>query len=415
MSTNVDLINFLFVADVDITQAESILNSFSNFSLPSYDDFYEFFRNNGIKLQITKQRNQTDMMSLLEKLKSFKQTYEYEILKKYIVQQKEASLLLGTRDVQAIRDAINSIEQYNLDVFDNYIVRKILTGSDTGTLPSENLKRLLEELIKVNTDIFPEDADLERDDYSVLISYQNIFRNRGRIKVPVLDDRFTTSKFNYVVERMFESLPEAASSERNFRKKTEGMTTSAEFDLFLSDIMNLRNEDENSIAGLQAKVENLQSIIDAKQELINSMIDKEIENEAFIDSIALDNINKEQEIEDKNQAIQGLQTTVDSTLAKIQNDVTNQINNITSAFDSLQETISDQANTVNKNQDTEINNLKKQIEDLKNQLSKLGGSGNSGGSGGSGGSSGSTNVGVGGPSGPLGGNPAGQGGPSIGN
>jgi hypothetical protein len=412
MSTQVDLINFLFVADVDITQAETILDSFSNFSLPTYDDFYEFFKNNGIKLQISKQRNQNDMLALLEKFKAFKQTYEYELLKKYISEQKEASLLLGTRDAQAIRDAINSIDSYNLDTFDYYIVRKVLTGSENGILPSENLKTLLESLIKINTDIFAEDADLERDDYSILISYQNIFRNKGRVKVPTLDDRFTTSRFNYVVERKFESLPEAASSERNILKKIEGMTTSAELDEFLSDVMNLRNEDENSVAGLQSKVEALQDIIAAKQELIDSMIDKEIENEAFIDSIALDNINKEQELEDKTSAIQGLQTTVDSTLAKIQTDVTNQVNNITSAFDSLQNVVADQANAANKAQDDQINALKKEIENLKNQLSKLGGSGNSGGSGGSGGS---TNVGVGGPSGPIGGNPAGQGGPSIGN
>ena len=401
MSLRVDLINFLFVSDIEITQAETILNTFSNFSLPTYDDFFEFFRNNGIKLQINKQRNQNDMLALLERFKAFKQTYEYELLKKYIVEQKEASLLLGSRDAQAIREAINSIEKYNLDTFDYYIVRKVLTGSENGVLPSENLKVLLESLIKINTDIFAEDSDLERDDYSMLISYQNIFRNKGRIKVPTIDDRFTTSRFNYVVSRNFEGLPEAESSEKNILRKIEGMTSPAELDLFLSDIMNLRNEDENSISGLRVKIASLEATIQAKQELINSMIDKEIEHEAFIDSIALDNINKELEIEDKDQAIQGLQTTVDSTLAKIQTDVTNQVNNITSAFDSIQQTLADQANAANKAQDEEINNLKKQIEDLKNQLSKLGGSGGSGGSG----NSGNPPIGVGGPAGPPGGGP----------
>jgi uncharacterized coiled-coil protein SlyX len=383
--------------------------------MSTYDEFFEFFKNNGIKLERFKQTTSDERLNLLEKFKGFKQTYEYEIVKKFINEQKQASLLLGTRDAQAIKDAINSIEKYDLDTFDYYIVRKILTGSETGVLPSEQLKTLLEELINVNTDIYAEDSDLERDDYSRVVSHQNIFRNRGRIKIPVLDDRFTTSRFNYVVERGFESLPEAVSSERNILKKIEGMTTSIELDEFLSDISNLKNEDENSVAGLQAKIENLESIIAAKQELIESMVDKEIDHESFIDSIAIDNINKEQELEDKDVAIADLQTTVDETLISIQQDVTNQISNITSALDSLSQVVVDQSNAANKSQDDQINALKKELEDLKNQLSKTsgGGTGGSGTSGGSGFPSGP--ISVGGPSGPIGPNPAntGTGGSNI--
>lgn len=410
MSAKIDLVKFLFLADIDVNQAEYILDNFPNFTMSTYDEFFEFFKNNGIKLERFKQTTSDDRLNLLEKFKGFKQTYEYEIVKKFINEQKQASLLLGTRDAQAIKDAINSIEKYDLDTFDYYIVRKILTGSETGVLPSEQLKSLLEELINVNTNIYAEDSDLERDDYSRVVSHQNIFRNKGRIKVPVLDDRFTTSRFNYVVERGFESLPDAVSSERNILKKIEGMTTSIELDTFLSDISNLKNEDENSVAGLQAKIENLESIIAAKQELIESMVDKEIEHESFIDAIAVDNINKDQELEDKDVAIADLQTTVDQTLTSIQQDVTNQISNITSALDSLSQVVVDQANAANKSQDDQINALKKELEDLKKQLS--GASGTSGTSGTTGTSG---KVSVGGPSGPIGPNPAntGTGGSNI--
>lgn len=411
MSTSIDLVKFLFLADVDINQAEYILDNYPNFTMSTYQEFFDFFTNNGIKLNRYKQTTSDERLNLLEKFKSFKQTYEYEIVKKFINEQKQASLLLGTRDAQAIKDAINSIEKYDLDTFDYYIVRKILTGSENGVLPSEQLKSLLEQLINVNTDIFAEDADLERDEYSRVVSHQNIFKNKGRIKIPILDDRFTTSRFNYIVQRGFETLPDAVSSERNILKKIEGMTTSAELDMFLSDIANLRNEDENSIAGLQIKIENLEGIIAAKQELIDSLVDKEIENEAFIDAIAVDNINKDQQLEDKDVAIQDLQTTVDETLSAIQQDVTSQISNITSALDTLSQVVVDQANAANKSQDDQINALKKELEDLKNQLSKsTGGSGTSGGTG----SGVIGNPGSSGPSGPLGGNPANQGGPSIG-
>lgn len=416
MSSKIDLVKFLFLADIDINQAEYILNNFPNFTLSTYQEFFDFFKNNGIKLERYKQTTSDDRLNLLEKFKSFKQTYEYEIVKKFINEQKQASKLLGTRDAQVIRDAINSIEEYDLDTFDYYIVRKILTGSETGVLPSEELKTLLEELITVNTDIFAEDADLERDEYARITSHQNIFRNKGRVKVPILDERFTTSRFNYIVQRGFESLPDAVSSERNIIRKIEGLKTSAELDLFLSDIVNLKNEDENSIAGLQIKIENLESIIQAKQELIESMIDSEIEHESFIDAIAIDNITKEQQIEDKDLVISDLQKTVDETLVSIQEDISNQISTAASALDTLSQVVVDQANAANKVQDDQINALKKELQDLKDQLSKSGGSGGTGTSGTAGTSGGGVigNAGTSGPSGPLGGNPANQGGPQIG-
>ena len=409
MSAKIDLVKFLFLADIDINQAEYILDNFPNFSMDSYEQFFEFFKKNGIKLERYKQTTSDERLNLLEKFKSFKQTYEYEIIKKFIAEQKNAEPLLGTRDAQAIKNAINSIEKYDLDAFDDYIVRKILTGSETGVLPSEQLKILLDELIKVNTDIFPEDVDLIRDETQRLISYQNIFRNKGRIKVPIVDERFTTKRFAYIVQRGFESLPEAVSSERNILRKIEGMTTDAELDLFLSDVSNLRNEDENSVAGLQAKIENLESIIAAKQELIESMVDSEIEHEAFIDSIATDNLIKEQQLEDKEQSIQNLQTTVDETLKNIQDSVSNQINSVTSAIDALSQVVVTQANEANKAQDEVIDALKKELEDLKKELENK--SSGSGGTGGGGGLSGGASLG--GPSGPIGGNPANAGRPGL--
>lgn len=410
MSAKIDLVKFLFLADIDINQAEYILDNYPNFTMETYQEFFDFFQKNGIKLQRYKQTTTDDRLNLLEKFKSFKQTYEYEIIKKFIAEQKNAEPLLGTRDAQAIEKAINSIEKYDLDAFDDYIVRKILTGSENGVLPSERLKTLLEQLINVNKDIFPEDLDLMRDENQRLISYQNIFRNKGRIKVPVVDERFTTKRFTYIVQRGFESLPDAVSSERNILKKIEGMTTDAELDLFLSDVSNLRNEDENSVAGLQAKIENLESIITAKQELIESMVDSEIEHEAFIDSIAIDNITKDQQLEDKDQSIQNLQSTVDETLKDLQDSVSGQMNAVTSAIDALSQVVVTQANSANKAQDDVINALRKELEDLKKELQ--GKSGGTGG-GGTGGGTGGGGISVGGPSGPIGGNPANAGRPGI--
>jgi len=368
MSSTIDLVKFLFLADIEITQAEYILENFQNFTLPTYAEFELFFKNNGIALQKAGQGSPNDRLRLLEKFKALNSGYDYQLLKKFIEEQKNASLLLGTRDAQAIKDAINSIEQYDLDTFDYYIVRKILTGNENGVLPSEDLKILLEQLISVNNDIFAEDAEIERDDYSKIKSYQNIFRNKGRIKVPILDDRFTTSRFNYIVQRGFETLPDAVSSERNILRKIQGMGSPLELDMFLSDISNLINQDENSIPGLQAKIARLEEIINAKQELIESMVDAEIEHEAYIDSIAIDNIIKEQQIEDKDQSLQDLQQTVDTTLANIQSNVSSQIATVTSAIDTLSQTVVDQANAANEAQDESV---RIRIEALSNELAEL--------------------------------------------
>lgn len=413
MSAQIDLVKFLFLADIEISQAEYIFENFPNFTLPTYADFETFFKNNGITLQKSKNTS-NDRLKLFELFKGIKSGFEYEILKKFIEEQKNASLLLGTRDAQAIKLAINSIEQYDLDTFDYYIVRKILTGSENGVLPSEDLKVLLEELINVNNDIFAEDVEIERDDYSKIISYQNIFRNKGRIKIPILDDRFTTNRFNYIVQRGFESLPDAVSSERNILRKIQGMVSPMELDMFLSDISNLINEDERSIPGLEAKIARLEEIIEAKQELIDSMVSAEIENEAYIDAIAIDNLIKEQQIDDKDQSIQNLQTTVDNTLTAIQSNVSNQITTVTSAIDALSQAVVDQANAANKAQNDQIEALKKELETLKSQLGgnsgTAGTSGTSGTSGTRGTSGTSGNNTVGGASGPLGGNPSTSGG-----
>lgn len=372
MSQQIDLIKFLFFADVDIVQAEYILDNFPNFSMSSYDEFYNFFKTNGIKLQRYKQTTTDERLTLLEKFQGIKQSYEYEILKKYIQEERNLELLLSATDPKIMQVGINSISKFKLDALDYYIVRKVLTGSENGVLPSEKLKKELEDLIQINPDVYAENKDLPRDDVSRLISYQNIFRNEGKIKVPVFDDRYKKDRFEYVVRRAFTGLADAVGAEKNIAQKMASILQNpTSVQQFLSDLQNLKINTPNTLAGLEAKIERLQEIIVAKQELIDSMIDKEIEHEAFIDSIAMENLQKEKELEDKGQTINQLQTTVDTKLKEISEDVTNQINNITSAFDTLSQTVVGQANTANSAQDKIIEEQKKKIEILEKEKEDL--------------------------------------------
>lgn len=376
MSQQIDLVKFLFLADVDITQAEYILDNFSNFTMPTYEDFFTFFKNNGITLNRYRQRTTDERVELIEKFKAFKQSYEYEIIKKYIAEEKELELLLNTTDPNVIKQALTgSVLQYSLDAFDYYIVRKVLTGTEYGVLPSERLKETLQQITAV-TDVFPIDGELFRDEEQRVISYENILRNSGKLLVPTQDDRYIRSRFEYVLQRNFESLPDAVNANRNILKRLADANlnpTTAQQDIqqFLSDLKNLQLTMPNSVASLEAQVARLTEIIQAKQELIDAMVSSEIEHEAFIDSIAMDNINKEQEIENKDEAIGNLQETIDKTLDELSKSVAEQMNNMTASIDTLAGNIVNQANSANSAQDQLIASLNAQIATLKSEKDSL--------------------------------------------
>jgi hypothetical protein len=367
MSQPIDLIKFLFLADVDINQAEYILDNFSNFTMSTYEDFFTFFKNNGITLNRYRRRTSDDQIELIEKFKAFKQSYEYEIIKKYIKEERELEVLLNTTDPNVIRQAISgSVLQYKLDVFDYYIARKVLTGNEFGVLPSERLKEILDGLTQP-TDIFPIDGELVRDEEQRIISFENILRNSGKVLVPARDDRYTTSRFEYILQRNFESLPDAVNAERNILKKItdarlDPQTANDNIEQFLSDLKNLQLATPTSPAALQAQIDRLTEIIQAKQELIDSMVSSEIEHEAFIDSIALDNIDKDQEIDGKNQTISSLQETIDKTLEDLQENVSKQIDQINNAVTNISTNPSNQSSIVALN--TQIIALRNQINTL---------------------------------------------------
>lgn len=375
MSQQIDLVKFLFLADIDIDQAEYILDNFPNFTLPTYEDFFEFFRNNGIALTRIRRRTTDDQIDLIEKFKAIKQSYEYEIIKKYVAEERKLQDLISSQDQGLIQTALSgSVLKYSLDTLDYYIARKILTGNEYGVLPSERLKQTLSELTTV-TDVYPTDGVLKRDEEERIISFENILRNSGTILVPLLDDRYDTKKFEYVLQRNFESLPDAVTANRNILKKLADAKVSSDpnttTEELLSQLDNLKVVMPNTVAGLEAQVERLTQVIKSKQELIDAMVGSEIEHEAFIDSIALDNIQKEQEIEGKDETIDNLQTTIDDTLVTLSDNIATQMDNMTAAIDTLAGNVVNQANAANSAQDQLISSLNAQIDTLENEKEDL--------------------------------------------
>lgn len=372
----INLVEFLFLEDIDPLQAESILDSTPNIQFKTVSEFYDYFKSKAIVLKKVS-KNQAGA-TLLERLKSFKQSYEYEVVRNFIEEQNKIQRLLSNNptDVTVIQNQLESVSKYNLDTFDYYIVRKLMdpNGTSNGVLPSEQLKNLLESLLSKQSEITLNengsinfDKDL-RDPFDRAITYQNLYKNSGRYRLPILDERFYYKDFDYVVDRNFESLQEAVSAEINLLGKLANVT---DIDAFLTDLGKITIENESSITGLNAKIQRLEEIIDIKQQEVQSYVDAQIEHEAFIDSIAFDNLQKDDEILQKNETINQLNETIAVTLSELESNVANQINGINSALDALSQNVSSQGASRNAAQDAEIAALKSQIAALQSTVNSL--------------------------------------------
>ena len=145
-------------------------------------------------------------------------------------------------------------------------------------------------------------------------------------------------------------------------------------DQFLSDLNNLILSDPNSVAGLTARIKELEKEIEVKQATIETRIVKEIEHEQFIDAIATDNLKKESELEAKDAVITELNNTIDTKLKDIENSVQTQVSTISTAIDTLSQNVVSQANAANAVQDSEIENLKNklaELDKLKTEIEEL--------------------------------------------
>lgn len=348
---------FLYLNGVVEDQSKSLISQFPNLKFDTPSQFKNFFESQGISLSISSKTTFNPKDVLLERFKNFKYSSEYSQVKKYI--QEEIRLqneLQKSQNSQTVtiteyQNLLNGLSTRPIDPFFNFVIRKILTGSDTGILPSEQIQTLITNLSKSNIkESYDETSDVERDINDRVVNYVNLYKNKGRIRVPVLDERFLLNDFRYILDTSFASLPDAVSSEENVLRKYNDaviidntLGTTEETSKFLSDLKNLINEDSNSIAGLNAKIKNLEDEIKLKDQVISTRIDAEIEHEAYIDSIATDNLQKDTEIESKDETIKELNAQIDTTISKLEQKVSDQLNSTNQAFDNLSKKLEEQS------------------------------------------------------------------------
>ena len=368
----ITLEEFLYLENVQETQARKLLTQYSGLKFESPNDFRTFFVQDGVRLVQEPIDEKTEKTLLLERFKSFRGSVDYSNARKYIEEQlrlnkrlKEVQESGGT--VESVSNILNGIAAEPVDPFFNFVIRKILTGSENGILPSEELRNILDTLIEESTkEYYDETSDLVRDDEDRISSFKNIFKNKGRIRVPILDERFILSDFRYIVNTGFSTLPTAVNAEKNVLDRIAQAVASGDplADQFLSDLNNLILADPNSVAGLTAKIKELEKEIEVKQASIETRIVKEIEHEQYIDSIATDNLQKESQLEAKDAVIAELSNTIDTKLKEVEQNIQSQMSTVSTAIDTLSQNVVSQANAANAAQDSEIQDLKNKLADL---------------------------------------------------
>lgn len=348
---------FLYLENVKESQSRLLIKEYNGLTFTTPDQFRKFFVDNNIKLETSVSDTKTEKQMLLDKFKSFKSSSDYSTVKKYIQDQvtlkKEIERIQKDPNIKIedVTNLLNGINNEPVDPFFNFVIRKILTGSDTGVLPSEDLQQILSNLIKAQTkESYDEVSDVERDEFGRLIDYENLYKNKGRIRVPVLDERFIIRDFRYVIDTSFNTLPDAVSSEANVLAKTnDALITDIATgndeatNNFLSNLNNLINENSNSIAGLNAKIKSLEAEIELKDQVIQTRIDREIEHEQYIDSIATDNIIKDDSLAAKDDTIKELNTKIDTTISGLEQKVSKQLQDTNAAFENLSKKLEEQS------------------------------------------------------------------------
>ena len=199
---------FLFEYNVERTQAESLISRFPNLSFTTQQEFVDYFASQNINLTFeNKVGSQKEVFQekdeLLQRFKDFKSSTDYDYVKRYIAEQRRIQSAIQDGNVTEASNFLDSVIQQPVDPFFNFIVRKLLTGSESGVLPSERLQDLLNELTKKTKQEIDLEPDVSRDDLGRVISFDNYLRNKGSLRINLLDERFTIETFNYVVNKEF--------------------------------------------------------------------------------------------------------------------------------------------------------------------------------------------------------------------
>lgn len=343
---------FLFEQNVEQSQSESLIAQFPNLSFNSPSDFINFFEKQNISLSKNKTTTTfVDKQELLQRFKDFKSSTDYDYVRQYISEEKKIQNAISAGNVSIETNLLDGITKQPLDPFFNFVVRKLLTGSETGVLPSEQLKSLLSELTKKTKQDIDTELDVTRDEIFRVVSFDNYLRNKGSVRVDLLDDRFTIESFNYVIPKEFTQLPDAVGAEENIFKKAsefstlfpDGTIDAADQQSLVENLKKLIVEDSNSIPALQANLESLQDRLTNLNDLVSLKQENIADLNRVIEELSAQRNLIVEENVIKDETITALNEVIDATLSQLEDKVAQQLTNTTDAFDALATQIESQA------------------------------------------------------------------------
>lgn len=338
---------FLFENNVEQTQSEYLMSEYPNLMFNTMQEFQDFFDENRIKLnKNTSLRARQDAFpekqELLQRFKEFKSSTDYDYVRQYIIEQRKIQDAINAGNVEFASNFLDGITNKPVDPFFNFVVRKILTGSETGILPSERLRTLLDELLQRKKPEIDTEPDVVRDELNRVKSFDNYLKNKGSLKVDLLDERFTLDVFQYTVDRSFKQLEEAKNAESNILKRAtelSGVLPDSQEGLdektLVDGLKQLVIQDSNSTAGLKEQVKDLEKLTENLANLVNQR-DLDVNQQQRIITELTNQFNQQtNQLVIKDNTITSLNEIIDTTITDLQTNVSSQLTNTAEAFDTL--------------------------------------------------------------------------------
>lgn len=401
---------FLFFQNIEQSQSESLIAKYPNLSFQTSQEFLDFFQNQGIRLSIKKPTEQSDSQVVLERMKNFKSSVDYDYVRKYIIRQRAIADAIRTENLESATNEFDAISKEEIDPFFGFVVRKILTGEENGVLPSEQYKKILDDELRRQQEEYDysvSSGEVFRDEYGKIVSFKNYLKNTGRLTIPVTDERYSPKTFDYVIDKNFTQIPEAVDAEAFVLKRAEEWATdvsiSADEAILLERLKELINEDSTSIPALGAKVEKLQLQLQDAESVQQNLQDTNDNLVEAIDQLSNEFNSKVAEVETKDSTIAILNETIDKTLTDLGTSVTSQIENAADAFDALSTKLEEQAKKAEEQAKEQLDVFKdvvnKLVSTVTGSSNQTGGGSQSGGSTNNGSGSGTTGGSTGGSTG----------------
>ena len=90
---------FLFSENIEESQSENLISKYKNLSFETKAQFNDFFQSQGIRLLKIKKTEQSNSQAVLERMKNFKSSVDYDYVKKYIIRQKAIADSIRTENL----------------------------------------------------------------------------------------------------------------------------------------------------------------------------------------------------------------------------------------------------------------------------------------------------------------------------